>query len=440
MRPFTRPANNTDASSSEPVSTGTDTAGIKDTKDKNVSASDTLAITSNIPSPVTKTSWRDWYAALRSVLPVYISIHLAFFVITCLSVLFILRDFSWQAKPLYTLWQSWHHWDTGHYMEIATYGYTRIDEFAFFPLYPLLERVLTFFTHNPLLSGLIISNLAGLGMLIVLYRLVEEDFGAERAARSILYLSVFPTAFFLAAGYNESLFIFLTLLSFYNMRHGSWWLAGIFGLLTTLTRSVGLLLLLPFCYEYLRQHHFQLKSIRFDILGGILIPAGIGLFVLYGYFKVHDILAIPHAEDGYSRSLQIPGYGVWLSIQNIQQSFGFLSFTTLRNLTDLVPDLFVLALLILSFVGPWRLPRHLWAYVVYAVALYLFFQLYPHTHNGVALFPLESLSRYLLEVFPAFILLAGIGKYKTLHMSYLMVSGAILFFLLTQFLTGHWVL
>jgi hypothetical protein len=37
-------------------------------------------------------------------------------------------------------------------------------------------------------------------------------------------------------------------------------------------------------------------------------------------------------------------------------------------------------------------------------------------------------------------MLARISKYRTLQLSYCMVSGAILFFLLTQFLTGHWVI
>ncbi|HCI82895.1 MAG TPA: hypothetical protein DHW02_24755, partial [Ktedonobacter sp.] len=60
--------------------------------------------------------------------------------------------------------------------------------------------------------------------------------------------------------------------------------------------------------------------------------------------------------------------------------------------------------------------------------------------GGTNLFPLESVGRFMLELFPAFIIMAAAGKNKNFHMSYLMVSGAILFFLLTQFLTGHWVL
>src|SRR5207248_4976011 len=65
-----------------------------------------------------------WFNAFKNVLPIYISIHLAFFVITCLAVLFVIPDFSWKALPIDTLWQSWYRWDSVHYSYLATHGYT----------------------------------------------------------------------------------------------------------------------------------------------------------------------------------------------------------------------------------------------------------------------------------------------------------------------------
>jgi hypothetical protein len=85
-----------------------------------------------------ESSWMQWYNALKQVFPIYLATHLAFFVTTCLSVLFTLKDFSWQALPLFTLWQSWDVWDSGIFTAIAKYGYTNFNEMAFFPLYPLL--------------------------------------------------------------------------------------------------------------------------------------------------------------------------------------------------------------------------------------------------------------------------------------------------------------
>jgi Gpi18-like mannosyltransferase len=383
--------------------------------------------------------WMQWYNALKQVFPIYLATHLAFFVTTCLSVLFTLKDFSWQALPPYTLWQSWDLWDDTIFTAIAKYGYTNFNEMAFFPLYPLLERGLMYFTHgNPFFAGLIISNLAGLGIFVVLYRLVREDFNAEQAGRAVLYLALFPTAFYLASGYNESLFLFFAVFNFYQLRRGHWWWAGFFGFLAVLTRSIGILLLIPFYYEYVRQHQFQLKAFRWNALAGALIPCGLALYSAWCYLQYHDPLAFSHAQTAWNRYLAFPGYGIILSIQNIQNSKGLLSFQVLRNMTDLVPDLFILPFIILSFVGPWRLPRQLWIYGIYAFVLYIFLQLFPN--GGTGLFPLESVGRFMLEMFPAFIVMAAAGKSKTFHMSYLMISGAILFFLLTQFLTGHWVL
>src|SRR6266704_3136011 len=142
-----------------------------------------------------------WYAVLKRVLPVYIAVHLAFLILTYLATLFTLPNFSPQSLRLYTLVHSWYRWDSGHFVLIATQGYTPWWETAFFSLYPLLERAGALLIGDPFVAGLIVSNAVGLVMLAVLYRLVEEDFDQECASRTVLYLSVFPTAFFFAAGY-----------------------------------------------------------------------------------------------------------------------------------------------------------------------------------------------------------------------------------------------
>src|SRR5260221_1974825 len=376
-----------------------------------------LPVTPRVNEERAESFWMQWYNALERVFPIYLATHLAFFVTTCLSVLFTFKDFSWQALPLFTLWHSWDLWDSTNFTMIAKYGYTSYHGMVYFPLYHLLERGLMYLTHvNPFLAGLIISNLAGLGIFVVLYRLVREDFSAEQAERAVLYLALFPTAFYLASGYNESLFIFLVVLNFYQLRHGHWWWAGLFGFLASLTRSTGILLVVPFYYEYLRQSQFQLKDLRWNALAGALIPGGVVLFAIWCYMQYHDPLAFSHAEATWGRHLTFPGYGMILSIQNIQTSTGILSFQALRNMTDLLPDLFILLFVILSFVGPWRLPRQLWVYGIYALVLYAFLQSFPKL--GMGPFHLESTGRYMLEVFPAFILMAAAGKHKTFHMSY----------------------
>lgn len=384
-----------------------------------------------------RSAWSKWFNAFRQILPIYISLHLAFLILTYLSALFIIGNFSTKTLRISTLWLAWFRWDSGHFTAIASNGYDAAWRTAFFPLFPLLERGGAFLTHDPFIAGLIISNLAGLGMLVVLYRLVQEDFDAERAFRAVLYLSVFPTAFFLVAAYNESLFLLLTLLSFYHMRRENWWLAGLFGLLASLTRSAGVALFLPFCYEYIRQRQFSIKKVRFAAISSLGIPAGIGIFALYCYYKFHDPLSFSHAQVVWSRHLHAPWSGLINSFMVIQNRH-VLSFDSIHNVLDLSACLFILALVVLCFVGPWKFPRAYWVYGIYAVLIYIYSVIF--STDGSGSIPLAAFSRYMLEVFPAFIVLAALGKKQWFNLYYLVLSVSILSFMLLQFLTGRWII
>lgn len=381
--------------------------------------------------------WTRWYLALKSILPVYISTHSAFFILTYLATLFIVGNFSPEILKVSMLVHFWTGWDTGQFTYIANHGYDAAWRTAFFPLFPLLESLPLLLTHHahPILMGFLIASLADLGTLVVFYRLIEQDFDQERAYRAVLYLSLFPTAFFLVAAYNESLFLFLALFSFYHMRQGQWWLAGLCGLLAGLTRSVGFLLLIPFCYEYLRQHDFKLKALRFDALCGLFIPAALVLFACYCSIRFHDFLAFSHAESaGWKRQLQFP----WVGLQNAWNviSLGrILSFDSMHNVIDTSALLLMLLLVVCCFVGPWKFSRSQRSYALYAAVLYLFLLLFP----SAGTFPLQSLSRLVLEIFPAFVILAAMGKSKQFHLYYLVISAAILSFMLLQFLTGRWI-
>ena len=158
------------------------------------------------------------------------------------------------------------------------------------------------------LSGMLISNLAFLGTLIVLYHFVEVEFDRNIAWRAAFYLAIFPTALFFFAAYNESLFLFFMLLSFYAMRHRSWWLAGLFGGLATLTRSLGLALFVIFLYEFIRQvfpliraalreqGHLQALKLLSGLLAALLIPLALAIYAFYLDERLHGAMA---GHDGF---------------------------------------------------------------------------------------------------------------------------------------------
>ena len=140
----------------------------------------------------------------------------------------VLRPYLGVA-PVTNPWlEPWQRWDTLHFQAIAERGYGAYDSSLFSPfLYPLLIRLVAdTIGGDTLLAGLIVSNLAYLVALIYLYRLATMETGQEIARRSILYLALFPTAFFLLAAYTESLFLLTTVAALYYARQKRWLAAG----------------------------------------------------------------------------------------------------------------------------------------------------------------------------------------------------------------------
>ena len=75
-------------------------------------------------------------------------------------------------------------------------------------------------------------------MLILLYKLAEQEVGEQTAWRSMWYISIFPTAFFLLAAYTEAPFLLFAIAALYCARKGKWNLAGIMALLASLTSAL----------------------------------------------------------------------------------------------------------------------------------------------------------------------------------------------------------
>jgi hypothetical protein len=146
----------------------------------------------------------------------------------------------------------WHNaidgtdrWDAGWLLRISREGYdTRDASAAFFPAYPLAIRGVAAITGtSSLVAGLLVSNAAFLGALVVLHALTTLELSEEVARRTVVIAAFFPTSFFFLAPYSESLFLLAAVLSFWAARRGRWVLAGLAGALAAATRIVGIVLL-----------------------------------------------------------------------------------------------------------------------------------------------------------------------------------------------------
>jgi hypothetical protein len=289
----------------------------------------------------------------------------------------------------------WHNlvdgtdrWDAGWFELIARDGYDPDDaSAAFFPGYPLAIRLTTAVSPlGELTAGLLVSNLAFLGALIVVFALTSYEFDRVMAKRSTLLLACFPASFFFLTPYSESLFLLTSALCFWWARHRAWPQSAAAGLLASLTRSVGILLVPALLVEaWSEPPERRTKGVLFSLVP-LLGPAA---YASYWLVRTGDPLQPFHAQDSWYRTLAFPlvtlGHALWLGISGITDPRG-IYWTA---------DLLLTAVILIPLAMRWRLlPR---PYLVYVLASLAVILSYPLPER-----PLLSAPRFLIVLFPAF--------------------------------------
>jgi hypothetical protein len=324
----------------------------------------------------------------------------------------------------------WCRWDSFYYLDIAARGYEFSAEVpsnsVFFPLYPLTMRAVHAILWLPgddagwATAGLIVSNLALLIALFYLFLLVRIDFDETTAARSVLYMSIFPTTLFLSAVYTESSFLALVVSGFYYARKNRWIVAGTLAAAATLCRAQGVLLLLPFLFEYLAQRRFRIREIRADFLAFAFIPLATAAHATYFYYRFHEWMALFKAHIAWQqRALASPTLTIWRFFYDPHP----LSFHDNTSL-DFV-FLFFLAL-----VAVLVLMRLRASYGIYVVLSLLFAIIW-----GMPM----SVARFGLAMFPIVIALALLGRNPSFNRFYVIISTGLAAFFMIVFSQWGWV-
>jgi hypothetical protein len=302
-----------------------------------------------------------------------------------------------------SLFDMWHRWDAVHYIQIARDGYSTDPEKLFLivwpPLYPWLVRAFGTVVPDIHLAGLVVSLVSYVGATTLLYRLVAQDFPERVAARTVLYLAIFPTAYFLHAAYSEALFLLLVLGSFYAARRERWAWAGALGALATFTRITGFGLIPALLVEYLIQKRFRLREIRADVLYLALVPLGFGVYMLVNYVVLGDAVAfLEIAQDRHFKYLSAP----WIGIERVWAT-AMGSGPRGQLIITVYEVALGLAALAVALVAAFRLRLSYVVFVLLAWANFGFNSWWIST------------ARYLLVLFPAFILLALWGERRPVH-------------------------
>lgn len=307
------------------------------------------------------------------------------------------KQFSWAKYRWIDLWGVW---DSYWYMDIAQNGYSTIGSiegspgqtnFPFFPLYPLLMRFLGNLAGGKyFLAGLVISNVSLLLACYLLYKLVEAEKNTRIARRSVKYLFLFPVSFIFSGVFTESLYLLLTLLCFYLARRQKWWLAGLCGALLSATRTLGVLIALPLCFEYLQSIRFKPRNIRPNSLFLLLVPLGLLGFSIYSYRMTGDFLYFKTNQAAWGREILNPMVVLWNGLRQglaegsskklIETSFGALT-------------------VIMLMFGYKKIGFSYWLLGMYSIIIPL--------AAGI-----DSIPRYTLPIFPLFIVFASISRNK----------------------------
>jgi hypothetical protein len=298
---------------------------------------------------------------------------------------------------------AWTLWDGYWYLNIARDGYLyipqEISNTSFYPLYSILTRVVQGVVGDWSWAALIVSNLALLGALILLYHLMLHETQGNRlaAARAVQYLAFFPTAYFLFAAYTESLFLLFTVGTFYAARTQRWTWAIVCAMCAAVTRVVGVALVVVLVLEVWRMIRrddgawaVRLARVWPLALACAFVPLMMFSFFAYNQQMYGNFFLYLDSQAFWERELGAPFALAWRHVVWLWHTGLFAHDTDYMTLLNLAAVSF-------GMVGAaWAGRRWGLSYAAYGL---LVLAIPFSTH-------LLSLVRYVLVCFPAFMALA----------------------------------
>jgi hypothetical protein len=381
-----------------------------------------------------RTPWaRSGLDAAAAVLAVHVVAKLTAFLANVVLTPARPRPFSLPFENL-KLAETFAAWDSGWYFDIAQRGYyfnaSGQSSIAFFPLYPLLMRALAWpFGGTPRalwLSGMALSCACLFAGLTVLHQLTWKTAGGpEPARRTVLYVAVFPFAYFFTQVYTESLFLLLSVSAVAAAVAARWGWAGLLGGLTALVRPNGVLIAVPLGLLALAGRPRPAELAR-RVAALSAVPLGLAAFCAYSYRLSGDALGWLHAQSQWGYTV---GNRPWVELMRLLDAIDSRGLYGYFFSDPLAPYYFVHGLVALVFVALVpsvfaRLGLALGAYVAVSLCV-------PLTGNA-----LEGIGRYAATLFPVFMLLGSVTS-RRLHEAVLIGSALLLSLLSSLFVTFH---
>ena len=292
----------------------------------------------------------------------------------------------WDAGPFW--YDKLLRWDSGLFAGIIRDGYANSVDVGgsattgSFPLYPLLSYgVQSLLGVDEYVALLLVSNVAALTTALLIAKFFKDELGKETALLSVAFFWFFPSSIFLSAGYSESLFLALVLLSFVLLRAKRFVFAAVAAGLSLGTRPVGLAMLPAVLWDMWREDRAPTQIlIPKMIVCGLLALSGLLGFIAFLAFRFGDPFAFLSAQSLWHEPL-------------LDRLLSWSLFNPFRHVNIRIGGWFFCfaALTIWSF---WKLRT--------SVSLYgLGVLMVPYVTVGIT----DSADRFVMPCFPAFMCL-----------------------------------
>jgi len=299
-------------------------------------------------------------------------------------------------------------WDGAWYERVATEGYpdqlplndrgeVRQNAWAFYPIFPMLAKGLMLVTGLPFaIAATVVATALGYACAVVMGLMLRERVGAAAALGGVALFAAFPAAPTLQVAYTESLATLLLCVVLWLLIREKWLVAGLVALVTGLARPIalplGLVALVAVVIRWRRRRAEPITGREYASMLAALAGCGIS-----GLIWPAVVWAGTGVPNGYTVTMSAWRSGEQVTpfsptLEMVQFLFG-----DFRGLLYLVGFFVLLGVMVL---GPWA--RGL------GPVLQTWSLAYPF-YLAAALDPWTSIYRYLIMLFPVFVVLIGGG-------------------------------
>lgn len=321
------------------------------------------------------------------------------------------------GRPLRYFFDSWSQFDGPEYLKIVESGYWytpgQRSPIVWFPLYPMLVKATTAVVSDPLIAGVVVSAIAGLGAVMALWRWTEtQDMTTSNATAALAMCMFYPYAWYLyGVVHADGLFLALAVSAFVLVERDRLFAAGLVGALATASRPTGMALIAGLLALTLERHgvwtslakpttnrlrnaaerrgiptSLHWDRVRPRLLWPALSMAGVGAYAMYLWAKWGDPIAFITNERVYH-----PGGLPWLKLAFFVAWRDFEDPTHVLTIT--LQAFFALTVIALC---PKIGRRFGWGYAVYCFTLVMIPTVSTEDFMGTG--------RYLIAAFPAWAL------------------------------------